>query len=98
MCQVHAGTYVALLAPEKTDYTACHPEKIVPRIYYTRYLSPRIRTSGSSQLEKRKERKRREKKGKDKRKTIFGTKYLMTMFAHEKSSHLLIRFLSESPC
>ena len=27
MCQMHTGTYVALLAPEKTDYTACHPEK-----------------------------------------------------------------------
>ena len=25
MCQVHTGTYVALLAPEKTDYTARHP-------------------------------------------------------------------------
>ena len=27
MCQVHTGTCVALLAPEETDYTACHPEK-----------------------------------------------------------------------
>ena len=25
MCQVHTGAYVSLLAPGKTDYTACHP-------------------------------------------------------------------------
>ena len=27
MCQVHTGTYVSLLAPGKTDYTAYHPRK-----------------------------------------------------------------------
>ena len=27
MCQVNTGTCVALLAPEKTDDTACYPEK-----------------------------------------------------------------------
>ena len=27
MCQVHIGAYVLLLAPGKTDYTACHPRK-----------------------------------------------------------------------
>ena len=27
MCQVHTGAYVPLLAPKKTDYTACHPRK-----------------------------------------------------------------------
>ena len=27
MCQVHTGAYVSLLAPGKTYYTACHPEK-----------------------------------------------------------------------
>ena len=27
MCQVHTGTYVSLLAPEKTDDTASQPEK-----------------------------------------------------------------------
>ena len=26
MCQVYTATFVAILAPEKTDYTACHPE------------------------------------------------------------------------
>ena len=33
MCQVHTGAYVSLLAPGKTDYTACHPR--LPRIYYS---------------------------------------------------------------
>ena len=27
MCQVHTGAYVTLLAPGKTDYTACHLRK-----------------------------------------------------------------------
>ena len=27
MCQVHAGAYVSLLAPGKTDFTTCHPGK-----------------------------------------------------------------------
>ena len=27
ICQVHTGAYVSLLAPGKTDYTACHPGK-----------------------------------------------------------------------
>ena len=27
MCQVHTGTYVALLAPEKTDCTTYHPDQ-----------------------------------------------------------------------
>ena len=27
MCQVHTCAHVSILAPEKTDYTACHSEK-----------------------------------------------------------------------
>ena len=27
MCQVHAGAYVSLLTPGKTDYSDCHPRK-----------------------------------------------------------------------
>ena len=27
MCQVHIGACISLLAPGKTDYTACHPRK-----------------------------------------------------------------------
>ena len=59
------GAYVSLLAPGKTDYTACHPRKTTTYIYYTQYLSLRIRTTDASQLEKRnKEQIRRERKGK----------------------------------
>ena len=83
MCEVHTGTYVALLTSEKTDFTACHPEKLhvyikrgtfhyafdnperLPRMYYTWYLSLRIRRSDSSQLKKRKQKKRPKKEIKD---------------------------------
>ena len=34
MCQVHTATFVALLAPEKTDYTACHLEKTTTYILH----------------------------------------------------------------
>ena len=41
MCQVHTGAYVSLLAPGKTDYTACHPRKTTTystrSIYYYAY-------------------------------------------------------------
>ena len=37
MCQVHTGAYVSLLAPGKTDYTACHPGKTTRyQVYITR--------------------------------------------------------------
>ena len=64
MCQVHPGTYVALLAPEKTDYqgTRLATQKRLPRSYYTWYFSLRIRTSDSSQLEKEKRKGRTENK------------------------------------
>ena len=74
MCQVHTGTYVALLAPEKTDYTPCHPEKTTTywSIYYMSYLSLRIRTSDTRQFsgkeKKRNQKKITEKKNKAKRK------------------------------
>ena len=37
MCQVHTGAYVSLLAPGKTDYTACHPKKTTT---YTLHVIP----------------------------------------------------------
>ena len=33
MCQVHTGSYVSLLAPGKTDYTACHPRETTTHIF-----------------------------------------------------------------
>ena len=56
MCRVHTDTYVALLAPVKRT-TPLATQKRRPRIYNTWYVSLRIRTSDSSQLEKRKEKK-----------------------------------------
>ena len=34
MCHVHTGAYVSLLAPGKTDYTACHPRKTTTYILH----------------------------------------------------------------
>ena len=34
MCQAHTGAYVSLLAPGKTDYTACHPRKTTTYILH----------------------------------------------------------------
>ena len=34
MCQVHAGACVSILAPGKTDYTACHPRKTATYILH----------------------------------------------------------------
>ena len=34
MYQVHTGAYVSLLAPGKTDYTACHPRKTTTYILH----------------------------------------------------------------
>ena len=61
--------YVSLLAPEKTGHTAFATEGRLPRTYYMEYLSLRIRTSDSSQSEKKrnKEKKRKEDKGKERR-------------------------------
>ena len=72
MCQVHTGAYVSLLAPGKTDYTACHPRKTTTYILHVVYIITHIRTTDASQFvfgnkkvrtnKKRKERK--EKKAK----------------------------------
>ena len=34
MCQVHTAAYVSLLAPGKTDYTACHSRKTTYNVHY----------------------------------------------------------------
>ena len=59
MCQVHAGAYVSLLAPGKTDYTACHPRKTTTYILHVGSIPLRIRTTDASQLEKRNTEKKR---------------------------------------
>ena len=62
MCQVHAGEYVSLLAPGKTDYTACHPRKTTTHILHvvpiTTHTHNRRKSIGKKkQTKKRKERK-----------------------------------------
>ena len=68
MCQIHAGAYVSLLAPGRTDYTDCHPRRTTTYILHVWYLSLRIRTSDASQLESRnKGQKIRESKRKERK-------------------------------
>ena len=44
-CQIRAGTYVALLAPEKNDYTACHPEKTTTYMLHVALITRSYTTS-----------------------------------------------------
>ena len=77
MCQVHTGAYVSLLAPGKTDYTACHPRKtttynITRSIYHYTYarqtqVNWKKETKKEKEIKERKEKRRkRKKKGKTK--------------------------------
>ena len=60
MCQVHTGAYVSLLAPGKTDYTACHPRKTTTYIRITRsiyhcttHTQDRLRSIGEEKQRKK---------------------------------------------
>ena len=74
MCQAHTGTYLALLAPENTDYTGCHPENTTTYILHvvpiTTHTHIRLESTGKKKKKKRKDRKdrkiekKRERKGK----------------------------------
>ena len=75
MCQVHTGAYVSLLAPGKTDYTACHPRKtttyilhVVPTTTNTHVRRKRIGKKKQRKDKKRKERKIEKRKESEKRK------------------------------
>ena len=64
MCQVQTGAYVSLLAPGKTDRTACHPRKttmyilhVVPITTHTHDRRKSIRTKKQGKENKIKERK-----------------------------------------
>ena len=80
MCQVHTGAYVSLLAPGKTDYTACHPRKtttyilhVVPITTHThdrRKLFGKKKQRKEKRIKERKEKTRQEeeaRKGKEKK-------------------------------
>ena len=75
MCQVHTGAYVSLLAPTKTDYTACHPRKTTTYILHvvvpiTMHTHVRHRSIGKKK--QRKGKKRKERKGKKRRESAKG--------------------------
>ena len=68
MCQVHIGAYVSLLAPGKTDYTACHPRKttyILHVVPITTHTHVRRKSVGTKR--QRKDKKRQERKGKERK-------------------------------
>ena len=76
-CQVHTGAYVSLLAPGKTDYTACHPRKnttyILHVVLITTHTHDRRKSVGKKKQRKEKKikerkektRKRKNEKGKE---------------------------------
>ena len=67
MCQVHTGACVSLLAPGKTDFTACHPRKTTTYILHvvpiTTHTHDRRKSIGKKKA-KRKEDKEKERKDK----------------------------------
>ena len=72
MCQVHAGAYVSLLAPGKTDYTACHPRKATTYILHvvpiTTHTHDRRKSIGKKETKKREEDNGKERKDKEAKK------------------------------
>ena len=76
MCQVHTGAYVPLLAPGKTDYTACHPRKTATCILHVVAITTHTHDTRKS-IGKQKQRtgkKIKERKGKKERKESEKTK------------------------
>ena len=69
ICQVQAGAYVSLLTPGETKYSDCHPRKTTTYILHVVSITTHsIRTTGISQLEKKKQRKKKKiKERKEKR-------------------------------
>ena len=75
MCQVYTGAHVSLLAPGKTDYTACHPRKTTTYILHvvsiTTHTHDRRKSIGKrnkEQIRRERERHKREESEKRKRK------------------------------
>ena len=66
MCQVHTGAYVSLLAPGKTDYTACHPRKTTTYILHvvpiTTHTHDRRKSNGKKKQRKGKKIQERKEK------------------------------------
>ena len=70
MRQVHTGAYVSLLAPGKTDYTACHPRNTtgyhvyIARSTYHHAYARQTQVNWKKETKKRKEDTRKERKEK----------------------------------
>ena len=66
MCKVHTGAYVSLLAPGKTNYTACHPRKTTMYILHvvpiTTHTHDRRKSIGKKKQRKEKKIKQRKEK------------------------------------
>ena len=62
MYQVHIGAFVSLIAPGKTDYTACHPRKATTYIFYVVPITTHthVRPKSIGKEKQRKERKMEE--------------------------------------
>ena len=74
MCQVNTDGYVSLLAPGKTDYTACHPRKTTTSILHvvpiTTHTHDRRKTIGKKETRKdkgKKDKRAKNEKGKEKK-------------------------------
>ena len=66
MCQAHAGAYVSLLAPGKTDYTACHLRKTTTYILHVVPITTHTHDRRKS-IGKKKQRKEKQDKGKERK-------------------------------
>ena len=66
MCQVHTGANDSLLAPGKTDYTACHQRKTTTYILDVAPITTHTQVRRKS-IGERKRRKDKKRKGKKKR-------------------------------
>ena len=64
MCQVHTGAYVSLLAPGKTDYTACHQRKTTTHILHVVPIATHTHDRRSKSIGKEETKQRKEDKGK----------------------------------
>ena len=87
MCQVHAGAYVSLLAPGKTDYTACHSRKNTTKTLHVgpiTHTHDRQKSSGKKKqrkyvkMKQRKETKAIKEKGKKREETTRNARKIKT--------------------
>ena len=74
MCQVHAGAYVSLLTPGKTNYSDCHPRKTTTYILHVVAITTHTHNRRKSIGKKKQRKEKKIKEGKEKRRTRNRTK------------------------